>query len=35
MFTKNKLLQPWFRLMANQLRKPHGVLALQAGKKNE
>lgn len=33
MFTANKLLRPWFRLIAKQLRKPHGILATLTGRK--
>ena len=33
MSLKNKILQPWFRFMAGQLSKPHGILAKLTGKK--
>lgn len=33
MFNKNVLLQPWFKLMAKQLRKPNGLLANLTGNK--
>jgi ubiquinone/menaquinone biosynthesis C-methylase UbiE len=30
---KNSFLQPWFKLMAKQLSKPHGILASLTGRK--